>query len=147
MQWEEYMATDSCLSGGGGWCGDEFIAFQYPEELLDPDINHLEMLMILIGLRAWAEKFQNARLHLWCDNEVCVHVLSSDASRDKKLQEFLREISLVCARNNIDIKPNCIAYSRYHLGEPFQSLVDPRKSLGLKEVKVKPEWYYMSHEW
>ena len=51
------FSTDSCLTGCGGICGQEYFHRKYPHHILEKDlpIHALEMLAVLIAVRFWGK--------------------------------------------------------------------------------------------
>ena len=66
------------------------------------DINYKEMNAVLVALRLWGECFANARLIVHTDNSVVFQGLQRWTTRSPAVSP-LREISLLSARQNIEI--------------------------------------------
>jgi len=100
------MSTDACLTGGGGWIDGEFFRFRFPESILQAGhhINTLELWVILIGVKIWANRLALKRVTVLCDNSASVFALNSGRTRDKAMLQILREIAYVCAGVNCQIK-------------------------------------------
>lgn len=156
---DEMITTDSSLGGAGGVCGDEFFSVTFPKEVLEKnsDINQLELLAIIIGLKIWCHRLTNKKLKIRCDNLVSVTVLNSGRTKDQVLQSYLREIAYLAALHRFEIKAvhlpgseNRLAdyLSRLHLGEKYWfQFVNETKDKCMNEVKVKPKCFTLSHPW
>ena len=83
--------------------GNQVYAIDIPLGYLDFQIVHLEMLNILVALRAWGSQWSNKRFSIMCDNEAVVYVLNSGQTRDLTLAAIARNIQLLLATYNIEI--------------------------------------------
>ena len=67
-------------------------------------ITHYEMCNVLLALRIWAQDLENKVVCIHCDNESAVAVIRSNKTRDRFLDVCLRNIWLICATWNIDLR-------------------------------------------
>ena len=100
------FSTDSCLTGCGGICGTEYFHVSFPHSIssLGLPIHKLEMLAVLIGVRAWGHCFQGMRLQIYCDNKAAVDVINSSRTRDPFLASCLRELWLEVATFGFELR-------------------------------------------
>ena len=81
-QWSspgEVFTTDTCLTGCGGLCGDQYFHAAFPSFVVQQtlDINCLEMLTIIVALKLWGLQWSGLRLTVRCDDKVAVTVLNT----------------------------------------------------------------------
>lgn len=143
------VEVDSCLTGCGGMCGQEFYSTLFPDYILDEQwhISRLEMLNILIAVKLWAAQWISAAVTIYCDNSAAVAVLTHGRSRDSVLLSCAREIWYYCARYDINLevvhKPGvdmitADALSRQHMHPVFQAKVSELIHKGLTPLEVAP---------
>ena len=129
---DEVFATDACLTGCGGCSGSRIFHKEFPADVLVqfPFIHQLECLAILVAVRLWGSAWKGLRLTVFCDNEAVVQVLNSGKTRDALLGKLLRNIWLVSATNEFELRAvhlpgveNRVAdlLSRWHLNPEFYS--------------------------
>ena len=117
------LATDACLTGLGGVCGEQ--CFHY---VLQPHqfrrIAELEMLALTTAVRLWQNRLLGQRIIVLCDNTESVCAVNSGACRSPFMQMCLREIAHISAVNQCEIRAQHIAgvenrlpdlLSRWHL--------------------------------
>ena len=84
------------------------------------------MVNVLVALRVWADRIQGERIDIWCDNSAVVSVCASGKTRDGELGIILREILMLVAEKNIELRVKHIrgesneyadALSRVHMGK------------------------------
>lgn len=130
---DKVLATDSCLTGCGGICGNEYFHATFPEfiKLQNMCINELEMLTVTVAIKLWAHKLAGKRLLINCDNEVTVTAINSGKVKDKILLDNLHEQRYICAVYECEIKAVHIAgvvnrlpdaLSRWHLSSNYAKL-------------------------
>ena len=84
---------DTCLSSTGGILGDR--AYAAPTLLVpgfDLKIVHLEMTNVVVALRLWGEFWRHSSIHIYCDNEAVVQVVTSHKTKDLFLAACIRNI-------------------------------------------------------
>ena len=123
---DSILSTDSCLTGGGICTNSWFAHWQYPQEIVlkQLHINELECMMIVVALKLSGDEFARKKLVVFCDNFVTVRAINSGFSRNLVIQHCLRELHMVLALINGDIKAEFLrgidnresdALSRWHL--------------------------------
>ena len=60
---------DTCFNGLGAIWGNEVYSISLPLGFLNYDIVHLEMLNILVAIRAWARHWATHKILIHCDNQ------------------------------------------------------------------------------
>ena len=100
------FSTDSCLSGCGGICNNEYFHASYPKSIQDQDlpIHCLEMLAVLVAVRFWGQYCTSGKIQIFCDNEPVVHVINSSKTRDKFMASCLRELWLEVAKFGFELR-------------------------------------------
>ena len=90
-------AIDACLTGVGGVWGNEIYTAQLPREWVgnnNYNINHFEMVNILVAIRLWGEQWSHQHVRLYVDNASVVQVCNSGYTRDSFLAQCIRNIWL-----------------------------------------------------
>ena len=83
--------------------GRQIYALSIPLGYLNFQIVHLEMLNILVALRAWGSQWLHKHISIACDNEAVVFVLNSGKTKDFTLAAIARNIQLMLETYNIEI--------------------------------------------
>ena len=83
---------------------NQVYAFKIPVSFHNYVIVHLEMLNILVTIRAWKKFFQNKRILIKCDNQAVVSVLTSGRTSDLTLGAIARNIMMETATYDIDLQ-------------------------------------------
>ena len=97
------IELDASLQGLGAVWGNQVYALDVTLGYLDFQIVHLEMLNILVALRAWGSQWLHKRISIACDNETVVYVLNLGKTRDLILAAIFRNIQFFLATYNIEI--------------------------------------------
>ena len=110
------VELDACPTGLGGRWGE--VVYTVPIQASDAMLNiaHTEMLNVLVALRLWRNQWFNKKIQICCDNQASVEVLNSGRTRDRTLAAIARNIQLIAALSEIEIKVvhipgknNCVA--------------------------------------
>ncbi|XP_019622994.1 PREDICTED: uncharacterized protein LOC109469050 [Branchiostoma belcheri] len=95
------FSSDAYLTGCGGFINSpgEYFHTTFPPSVLElnPCINGLELLTILVCARLWGKYWSGLRIVVLCDNEASVTVLNSGRSHSPFLQSCLRNLWLCAA--------------------------------------------------
>ena len=93
------FATDACLTGCGGVCGDQYFQSEFPAAISQSafHISAIEMLMVILAVKVWGRRLERAKIRVFCDNEATVQVINSGKTRDVFMQCCLREICYLTA--------------------------------------------------
>ena len=67
-------------------------------------ITQLEMLNVVVALKVWDSVWSNRIIEIKCDNLAVVEVLTSGKTKDTFLATFARNVWLICAIFNIQIR-------------------------------------------
>ena len=128
---DKYMASDSCLTGGGGYMQGCYLQWAYPQKLLDLgcDINQLECLMVVLCVLKWGKSCARKRIKIHCDNRNSVLAINTGKSRDKRIQSCLRQLHKLCILFSCEVSAEFLSgvdnripdfLSRFHLHEKFR---------------------------
>ena len=153
-----WLATDACLTGGGGHCGTQYFHYKFNSEIMKETghISQRELFTVVIAVKLWSEQLKGKILRVECDNEALVCTVNSGRTRDKFMLKCLRELAWVTATNNTWVKivhkpgklqiiPDLL--SRWYTGsEPrrkFKQLTNnkwKRRSISIKQVVFNSSW-------
>ncbi|KAI8481562.1 hypothetical protein Bbelb_406620 [Branchiostoma belcheri] len=154
---DELVMTDACATGCGGFSNGQFVHCEFPERTLEQfgsKIHVLEMLTIVVAARKWAPQWFGQRILVHCDNMACVHVLNSGRARDRELLQCARELWLLAATFEFQVKAthiqgshNRIAdhLSRWHLStyhsQQFKSLTRHQTTcVPIDLIRLQGDW-------
>ena len=90
-QCHSQMHLDASLTGLGAVFQNMVYSLPLPRGYMGYSIVHLEILNIVVACKVWANHWANKKIHIWCDNQAVVEVLTTGKCRDNTLA--------VCARN------------------------------------------------
>ena len=156
---DEICSSDACLHSCGGFSSGKFFHSIFPESFKAKkySITILEMFAIIICLKLWGEHFKGKRIQMFCDNQAVCTVVNQGKSKCEVLQDCLREIAFLAAKNEFQIRlvhldsaSNRLAdhLSRIDLDEShkdrFFELVD---SSTVTEYTVPLELFEFIHKW
>ena len=92
---KKVIELDACLQGLGAVYQKQVYSIQIPKSFENYTIVHLEMLNILVALRAWSQQWAASKILLKCDNQAVVSVLNSGRTQDLTLGAMARNISML----------------------------------------------------
>ena len=99
------LHVDASLTGMEGvWNNQVYATPIFDIYGMDLKIVHLEMLNLLIALRLWAHQWSYSRVRFFCDNLAVVQVVRTGKTRDNMLSLCLRNIWLITAAHDIDLR-------------------------------------------
>ena len=98
------MHLDASLTLLGAMFHNMVYSLPLPRGYMGNTIVHLEILNIVVA-NYWA----NERIHIWCDNEAVVEVLTTGKCRDMIIAVCVRNMWLIAAIYNFQIKVEHIA--------------------------------------
>ena len=125
---DKIMMTDACFIGIGGWSDKEFFSTDVPREIQQMDnveINEIECLATLLGMKKWGHKCTNKRLLVRCDNEVTVTVIKSGRAKNSFTNACLRELAWVAAKHNCMVKAAHLPRAKNELSDWLSRRDDP----------------------
>ena len=102
-----FLYLDACLDGLGAFVNNQVYHLHLQDKVfLPPDhsIVHLEMINILVALRAWAHIFSGRQVVSYCDNAAVVSICQSGRSKDPCLAAIARNIWWLTAACDIDLQ-------------------------------------------
>ena len=103
---DHQVHLDACLQGlgwgGGGW---QNLVYHLPVVYGYKNLNiaHLEIVNILVAVRAFCYQWASKSILIHCDNQVVVSVLQSGKARDPFLGTCARNIWLWAATHDIEV--------------------------------------------
>ena len=104
-EWSEdtclVMYSDSCKTGYGFTCGNNWCAGNFPPEAYPLNITVLELFPILLCLLMLKDHFSNKRVIVNTDNKDLVSVISKKTSKEKMIMPLVRELVLHTMNCNI----------------------------------------------
>ncbi|XP_077985110.1 uncharacterized protein LOC144439750 [Glandiceps talaboti] len=122
---------DACPTGGGGLCDNQYFHCEFPQyiQVNDLHLNALELLAITIAVKLWGSQWSGMRIQVLCDNQATVWVINTGRARDKFMLACLRELWLVAATYEFELRAVHIAgtenrladvLSRWHLHPNYE---------------------------
>ena len=154
--------TDSSRNkylGCGGYCDKEWFIQQWDDEFIDehnPSINYLELYAVTVGIFCWAEKYQNKKIILFCDNMSVVYMLNNATSKCRNCMVLIRLIVMKSLRWNVHISARHVTSEKNgyadHLSRmrysAFRRLAKLEgKSFNKYNVQVPDELWPMNKLW
>ena len=103
------MHLDASLTGLGAVFKDMVYSLPLPRGYMGYNIAQLEILNIVVACKVWASHWANQKIRIWCDNQAVVEVLTTGKCRDSTLAVCARNIWLISATHNFQIKVQHIA--------------------------------------
>jgi len=108
--------------GFGAIFGNHWCYGRWPNEWAYLNIAILEFYPIVLSLFLWGHEMRNRCILFFTDNEALVHVINKQSCRDKRLMVFVRQLVLICLRNNILFKAKHVPGSRNSLADALSRL-------------------------
>ena len=97
------IEPDACLHGLGAIWKNYVYHLPIPRYYMNLTIVHLEMVNVLVALKAFAAHWSKSRVLIKCDNEAVVRVLSHGRTKDPFLAACARNIWQIAALHDIDL--------------------------------------------
>ena len=108
--------------GFGAIFGNHWCYGRWPDEWAYTNIAVLEFYPIVLSLFLWGHEMKNRCVLFFTDNEALVHVINKQSCKDKRLMSFVRQLVLICLRNNIVFKAKHVPGSRNCLADALSRL-------------------------
>ena len=93
------IQTDACTRGYGGVCGKQYFRGRFPTVHQSKNIAILEIWAVMVGLKIWGPTLKGKYFWIHVDNEAVASVQHSGHCREPELQNTLRKIALIAAKN------------------------------------------------
>ena len=106
------MHLDASLAGLGAVFQNMVYSLPLPKGYMGYNIVQLEILNIVVACKVWANHWSNKRIKIWCDNQAVVEVLTTGRCKDHILAVCARNIWLISAIYNFQIKAQHISGHR-----------------------------------
>ena len=94
---------DTSLTAMGGVYGNMVYTLPFPLNYNNYNINHLEMINIMVSLNIWGHIWSNKKININCDNLPVVEVLKTARARDDTLAACACNIWLLTSIYNIQL--------------------------------------------
>jgi hypothetical protein len=104
------MYSDSSKIGFGATFGSSWIQACFPPHWQKMLVNHklhisfFELYPIMVCLEVFGEHIQNRNVVFHSDNDIVVHALNKQSSKDKMLMTLVRPMVLTLIKFNINLK-------------------------------------------
>ena len=153
---DQVLATDACKRGYGGIMNNEYIRGRFPSPWQNKNIATLELWAVIVAIKTWADQLRGKYFWIHVDNEAVASILNSGRGRDPELQEGLREVAYIAAKNQFVIKARHIPgvdnripdwLSRWDEIEARKSFRQHAMDRGLKHRKTSVNLLQLSHDW
>ena len=163
-EWEQpdvTFASDACLVGCGAvsFADGQYFFRAFPSflsEKVKKDINCLELLTIVVACKLWSHSWRGKRILVKCDNMDSVNAINNLGVHDKFLQACVRELMLICASRDFQIRavhiPGVVNrlpdwLSRVHLGDHYLKKFIIETENKLECVEVLDNWFEFEFDW
>ena len=155
-QTDALIQTDTSSKGYGGICGKEYFRGRFPGPHRGKNIAILEMWAVMVALKLWGPKLRGKYFWIHVDNEAVATVLNTGSSRETELQNSLREIALIAARNQFVIKARHISgisnripdwLSRWHEPAARRQFRQHMKDSSLKHIRTSNHLLTYDNKW
>ena len=136
--------------------GSEYFRGRFPQSLQGANIAYLEILAVMVALKIWGKRLQGKYFWIHVDNEAVATVLNTGASRDRNLQNTLREIALLVAEHQFIIKARHISgvsnrvpdwLSRWHEQEARRQFRQWAQDSSIKQIRVPINALEFNNKW
>ena len=106
---EIQFAMDASRNGSlgfSGHCGTSWMQASWSGliEKLQPSIEYLELLALVAGFMAWAERFKNRKIILYSDNMSVCYMVNRTSSSCKNCMVLIRKLVLHSRIHNVKVK-------------------------------------------
>ena len=128
-----HIELDASLQGLGAVCDNEVYAVPIEFGFRDYQIVHLEMLNKLVALRLWAQRWYKKRIIIHCDKQAVVIVINSGKTRDPILAAITRNIAMITATQDINLK-------LVHIPGKHNRIAD-----ALSRINIHPQYQIQLH--
>ena len=153
---DNLIATDACLQGYGGTCGQEYFFGTFPSNLVGRNIAVLELWAVYIALEVWKDKVKGQYFWIHVDNEAVATILNTGASRDLELQHLLRKIAYIAATHQFVLKAKHISgvsnripdwLSRWKQSESRKNFRSHAREKSLKRRQIDHSVFSEDKDW
>ena len=161
VRWEPpdtCFATDACLEACGGVCEEQYFHELFPKHVVQVagHITALELLSVMVALKIWAVRLSGKKVKIYCDNMSAVYIINSNKTRDRFLQDCMREILFMAAVHGFEIRAEHIGtaqnrlpdlLSRWHLGARYRQEFNRLKSDNMYRVRLDDNLFDFQNDW
>ena len=141
---EASIELDACLTGFGGSWGNCVYHVPIEKRYKNLAITQLETLNILVALRLFAPYWHRKKVHVKCDNLAAVQVLTSGKTRDPFLAACARNVWLVVAQADIQVKYSHIPGSKNELADTLSRWKNSEAQVELLHKNIRnPVWMHI----
>ena len=154
---KDVVSTDASLRFiGGYWKNRQYFRLRLPQIWTNKNIAYLELWAVLVAVRAWGAEFRGKRVHVLCDNQSVVAVLTYGRSRDLFLQAGMREMAHLLASYEMELdiqyvesKANKVPdwLSRWSNPESKRKVRAEFDSKSVKRFRIDANWLQFRSNW
>ena len=108
---------DTSLAGLGGYFNQVIYTIPFPRGYKDYNINHLEMLNVMVALKIWGPCWENKNISVRCDNLPVVEIFNTGKARDPILAACPRNVWLLTAIFHIHLTVQHIQGRSNHIAD------------------------------
>ena len=154
---DKIVATDASKKGYRGIAQGQYFRGKFPEQWKNRNIAELEMRAVIVALTLWGATLLKGQ-YFWInvDNEAVATVINTGASRDEILQDALREIAMLAAQHQFQIKAKHISgvsnripdwLSRWGETEARRKFILFAREKSLKKCKINNSYLDFINKW
>ena len=144
---DEVIYLGGCLTGFGGTFNNMVDTLSIPFNYGGFNINHLEIIKIMVALTIWGHIWANKKVPIHCDNLPVVEVLNSGRARGNTLAACAKNIWLLSVLYNITLNVTHIAGSHNNIADLLSRWKNTRQDHEkLYQNIPNPDWIVPHNE-
>ena len=158
IEYQDELELDACLTGCDACTGKQYYSERFPGHVIQAGhpIAHLELMNIVVALKVWQDQWAGHKVKVECDNSNACMVVTLGQSRDPYMQHCVREVFLLTAAYDIDLRvvhrpgaemDRADALSRAHTASQYREWIrnDPVLS-GALRVRMPDRYFVMDNK-
>ena len=147
---------DACLTGGGGYHGQEYWSRLLPHSVLSSPIHLKEYWVLLVSIKLWGHLWSGSAVELFVDNTAVCLTCTNQKPSDTLMSAFLREFLFLVVKfkfhpivKHIGTKENFIAdfLSRNFSAEEAASFFASINMSRMKQLPVPDDMFTFTGNW
>ena len=133
------LQADASKKGYGATFGNQWVQGEFPADWKALNIAILEFYPLFLLFHMFAQHFKNSIVIFYTDNEAVSLIIKDCMTKDDIMLHFLREITLICADLNIDLRAQHVSRVKNVLCDKISRLQVSQELLRAHGMREKPE--------